>query len=324
MERLDAFMARANAAYYATHDPFADVTTAPEISQAFGELLGLWAAVVWQSMGAPDPVILAEAGPGRGTLMADALRATARMVPGFAAARRVHLIETSPALRAAQATRIPDAIWHGSVDDLPPGPLLFLANEFLDALPIRQFVRRGEAWTERHVHDGQFVELPSMPPPRDGDICNGEIGETCEPALTLVATLAARITQAGGAALFIDYGPSESAPGDSLQALHAGRPADPLADPGSADLTAHVDFQSLATTASAAGATVHGPIPQGAFLTRLGLVQRTATLARTLPAARASAMMQTAHRLIEPDRMGRLFKAMAICHPALPTPPGFP
>jgi SAM-dependent MidA family methyltransferase len=319
MERLDAFMARANAAYYATHDPFADFTTAPEISQAFGELLGLWAAVVWQSMGAPTPVILAEAGPGRGTLMADALRATARMVPAFAAARRVHLIETSPTLRAAQAIRIPDAIWHDRADDLPPGPLLFLANEFLDALPIRQFVRHGDRWTERHVQDGQIVELPAESPPRDGDIV-----ELCEPALALVTALATRITQASGAALFIDYGPSGSAPGDSLQALRAGRPADPLADPGSADLTAHVDFQSLATAASAAGASVHGPIPQGAFLTRLGLVQRTTTLARTLPPARASAMMQTAHRLIEPDRMGRLFKAMAICHPALPSPPGFP
>lgn len=318
MERLDAFMARANAAYYATHDPFADFTTAPEISQAFGELLGLWAAVVWQSMGAPDPVILAELGPGRGTLMADALRASGRTVPGFAAARRVHLVETSPALRAAQAMRIADATWHDDMAALPPGPLLLLANEFLDALPIRQFVRRGAAWAERFVQDGRFVEVPAEAPGRDGDVV-----EICEPARALVAALAGRIGRDGGAALFIDYGPAESAPGDSLQALRNGRPADPLAEPGSADLTAHVDFQALAAVAAAAGAAVHGPIAQGAFLTRLGLVQRTGMLARTLPVARASAMMQTAHRLIEPDRMGRLFKAVAICHPGLPPPPGF-
>ena len=311
-------MARANAAYYATNDPFADFTTAPEISQAFGEVLGLWAAVVWQAMGAPAPVILAEAGPGRGTLMADALRATGRMVPPFAAARQVHLIETSPALRTAQAARIGEATWHDDIAALPAGPLLLLANEFLDALPIRQFVRTHSGWAEHFVQDGRFIAVPANPPPRDGDIV--EIGEA---ATGIVATLAARIVRHGGAALFIDYGPAESAPGDSLQALRNGKSADPLADPGSADLTAHVDFQALADAARQEGAAVHGPIPQGIFLTRLGFVQRSFALARTQPPARASAMMDSANRLIEPDRMGRLFKAMAVCHPGLPPPPGF-
>ena len=327
MERLDAFMARANAAYYATRDPFRDFTTAPEISQAFGEILGLWAAIVWQSMGRPANPILAEAGPGRGTLMQDALRAITRMVPDFAATLHVHFVETSPALRATQATHVPNAIWHDSLSDLPAGPLILLANEFLDALPIRQFVRRGPVWTERFVDGGAFVEQPSPPPRMEApgmEAPDGATVEHADAAHALVAALAARLATTGGAALFIDYGPAESAPGDSLQALRHGKPADPLAAPGHADLTAHVDFQALATTARANGAAVHGPLPQGIFLTVLGLVQRTGALARTLPPARAGMMMQSASRLIEPDLMGRLFKAMALSHPALPSPPGFP
>src|ERR1700688_4819777 len=163
-ERLDHFMARANAAYYATHDPFADFTTAPEISQVFGEILGLWAAVTWDHIGRPDPVLLVEAGPGRGTLMADALRAIKEVAPAFGSALRLHLIETSPRLRALQAVRLPDAVWHDGLDTLPDAPLLLLANELLDALPIRQFVRRGEVWMERFVEDGQFVEMAMEAP----------------------------------------------------------------------------------------------------------------------------------------------------------------
>lgn len=320
-ERLDRFMARANAAYYATHDPFADFTTAPEISQAFGEILGLWAAIVWRSMGSPAQIILAELGPGRGTLMADALRAIARAAPDFSAALRLHLIESSARLRAIQATTLPSATWHEGVESLPPGPLILVANEFLDALPIRQFVRRKAGWMERHVAGGAFVELPAAPPGRDA--ATGKTVEICEPALALAVMLGARLAAQGGAALFLDYGPAESAAGDSLQALRAGRPADPLAAPGTADLTAHVDFLSIATAARAAGAAVHGPLPQGVFLTRLGLVQRSQNLARSLPPRQAAAMMAAAQRLVQPDRMGRLFKALAICHPGLPIPPGF-
>jgi SAM-dependent MidA family methyltransferase len=322
IERLDRWMARANAAYYASRDPFADFTTAPEITQVFGELLGLWAAVVWQSMGAPDPVVLAEAGPGRGTLMADALRAITRTMPAFRTALRLHLVETSPSLRAVQATRL-DAIWHDSIDTLPAGPRLLLANEFLDALPIRQFVRRGDGWTERHVQAGRFVELPAIPPVPHRAAAEGETVEVNETSNALVAALARRIVADGGAALLLDYGPARSAPGCSLQALHAGRSADPLASPGSADLTAHVDFQAIAEAAEAAGASVHGPLPQGVFLTRLGLFQRSGVLARTLPPARGTAMIEAARRLAEPDRMGMLFKALAVCHPGLPPPPGF-
>ena len=321
MERLDHFMARANAAYYADHDPFRDFTTSPEITQVFGELLGLWAAVTWEAMGRPDPVLLAECGPGRGTLMADALRATARVAPAFHAAQRLHLVETSPRLRAIQTAALPGATWHDGIGTLPPGPLLLLANEFLDALPIRQFVRRGAGWAERHVADGAFTEQPASDPGLHA--ADGEVAELCEPARAIAAALAGRIAREGGAALFLDYGPAASAAGDSLQALRAGRPADPLAAPGQADLTAHVDFAALAHAARDAGAAVHGPVPQGLFLARMGLFQRTGNLARTQPPGRAAGLIQAAQRLAEPNRMGRLFKALAVCHPGLPTPAGF-
>ncbi len=380
-ERLDRFMARANAAYYATHDPFADFTTAPEIAQAFGEILGLWAAVSWELLGRPDPVLLAEAGPGRGTLLADALRAIGKVAPGFAGALSLHLIETSPRLRAAQAAALPGvwaarATWHDSLDSVPEAPLLLLANEFLDALPIRQFVRDDGAWTERHVAAGAFVTRPAplgeagvpaalpawvgsgapgptAPPatgdrrevgdrrprheshvggdgrarddgrPEGNDQAAGEIVEVCEAAHAFVGALAARLTRHPGAALLLDYGPAAPATGDSLQALRAGRPADPLAAPGEADLTAHVDFPGLARRARAAGAAVHGPLAQGVLLTRLGLFQRTDRLARGQPPARAAGLIAAARRLAEPHRMGRLFKALALCHPDCPTPPGF-
>ena len=308
-------MARANAVYYAECDPFADFTTAPEISQVFGELLGLWAAVVWRSMGSPAQVILAEAGPGRGTLMVDALRAIGRTTPDFAAALRLHLVETSPRLRAVQASRL-EAVWHDRVEDIPAGPMILLANEFLDALPIRQFVRR-ELWCERYVDDGAFVERPTdatLPAHPDGTVL-----ERCDAALELASQLGRRLAEQGGAALFLDYGPAESAPGDSLQAVRFGAFADPLVEPGSADLTAHVDFQAFAK----AGGHAYGPVQQGVFLARLGLLQRTGVLARTLQLADAARMMQSAQRLAEPDGMGRLFKALALCDPALPPPPGF-
>jgi SAM-dependent MidA family methyltransferase len=317
-ERLDAFMARANATYYATHDPFADFTTSPEISQVFGELLGLWAAVTWEAMGRPDPVVLAEAGPGRGTLMRDALRAVRQATPGFAGALSVHLIETSPRLRAQQRALVPDATWHDRLETVPEGPAILLANEFLDALPIRQFVRTDGGWAERFVEDGAFVLVPAPDVAAEGDVV-----ERGEAALAWVATLARRIVRAGGAALLLDYGPERSATGDSLQALRDGRFADPLAAAGEADLTAHVDFEALAHAARQQGAAVHGPEPQGKLLIRLGLFQRTDRLARLQPPSRAAALIEAARRLAEPAAMGRLFKAMALCHPALPIPEGF-
>jgi NADH dehydrogenase [ubiquinone] 1 alpha subcomplex assembly factor 7 len=322
MQRLDRFMAAANARYYAAGDPFREFATAPEICQAFGEVLGLWAATVWEGIGRPAPVLLVELGPGRGTLMADALRAVAKVAPGFRAALRLHLVETSPSLRAVQERLLPGASWHESFAEIPPGPVLLLANEFLDALPIRQFVRRPSGWTERFVGaGGRFIERPAAPPGRDAP--EGGVVELCEPALLLAARLGARLRATPGAALFLDYGPAASAAGESLQALRGGLPADPLAAPGTADLSAHVDFQAFAAAARAAGAAISGPVAQGLFLTRLGLFQRLDRLARGRSPAAAAALIAAGRRLVEPDAMGRLFKVLGLAHPDAPELPGF-
>jgi NADH dehydrogenase [ubiquinone] 1 alpha subcomplex assembly factor 7 len=325
-ERLDRFMARAAAAYYAVRDPFGaagDFITAPELTQAFGECLGLWAAVTWEAMGRPDPVLLVELGPGRGTLMADALRAAAEMAPGFRAALGLHLVETSPRLRAAQAARLGEATWHDDLATLPPGPAIVIGNEFLDALPIRQFIRRGDAWMERFVEAGRFVEAPSADAtPLPEDAADGAIQEVNEAARAVAATLGARLSAEGGAALFLDYGPAEAGFGDSLQAMSAHGVADPLGPAGEADITAHVDFAALAAAAREAGAAAQGPLPQGVFLGRLGLFSRAAMLARLDPRG-AGRHLAAAQRLTAPEHMGRLFKALCLCHPRLPTLPGF-
>jgi NADH dehydrogenase [ubiquinone] 1 alpha subcomplex assembly factor 7 len=323
-ERLDRFMARANAIYYGTRDPFADFTTSPEISQVFGEIIGLWAAVVWQLIGRPDPVLLVEAGPGRGTLMADALRAVRLAAPDFAAALRVHLIENSVRLRGAQATRVPDATWHDDLATVPEQPMILVANEFLDALPIRQFVRRGAGWTERFVDAGRWIErgadIAEVPPGRIA--ADGDIVEVNQPARDFVAAIARRLTRRDGVALLLDYGPEQSAAGDSLQALAQKRPVDPLVHAGSADLTAHVDFADLAGVARFNGAAVQGPVTQGAFLTALGLLQRTGRLARGRTPQEASALIEAARRLADPAAMGQLFKVLAVCSPGCPALPG--
>ena len=322
-ERLDHFMARAAAAYYAARDPFQDFATSPEISQAFGECLGLWAAVTWQAMGRPDPVLLVECGPGRGSLMADALRAIAEMMPDFRVALQVHLVETSPRLREAQAAKLGAAgvTWHEDVGTLPEAPMILLANEFLDALPIRQFIRGADGWRERHVLAGRFVELNSdvaLP----ADAPEGAVCEVNQAALGFAAWLGVRVARHGGAGLLIDYGPAEGGFGYSLQAMRAGQPVDPLSAAGEVDITAHVDFAAVAAAARAAGAVTHGPLPQGVFLQRLGFITRAAMLARLDP-RRAQAQLAAAHRLTAPEAMGRLFKALALCDSRLPIPAGF-
>jgi NADH dehydrogenase [ubiquinone] 1 alpha subcomplex assembly factor 7 len=307
-ERFDHFMARANQAYYATHDPFQDFTTAPELTQVFGELLGGWARVVWTMMGADQNIILAEAGPGRGTLMADALR----VWPGA----NVHFIEMSHRLRAEQAHRVPHATWHDSLQTVPGERMILLANEFLDALPVRQFIRREDGWRERYVENSAYTEQPTdMTLPDDPP---GTVREINEAAQEFVQDIARR----QAVALFIDYGPAETAPGESVQAIRGGKYADPLAEPGSADITAHVDFAALAAAARAAGAAAQGPVKQNAFLTALGLMQRTDMLAQKSPAY-AEKLKLAARRLTAPEAMGSLFKVLAICPLDFPTLPGF-
>jgi SAM-dependent MidA family methyltransferase len=317
--RLDHFIAQANAQYYAAHDPFADFTTSPEISQMFGEILCVWAIATWHRLSRPAPFLLAEAGPGRGTLMADIIRTAEKAAPDFRAAAQVHFIETSPTLRAHQASAVPDATWHDNPDTLPAGPMILLANEFLDALPIRQFVCRPSGWTERYVADGAWVEEPltdsSIVPPRPG-LHDGAMVEINEPARAFVADIASRIVRQPGAALFIDYGPAASAAGDSFQAIARRRMSNPLAEPGHADLTAHVDFADLAIQANRVGAQTHGPLAQSAFLGRWGLFDRAGALAALRP-DHAASIQQAAHRLTDPSQMGMLFKVLAL------TPPGW-
>jgi SAM-dependent MidA family methyltransferase len=327
------FMAEAVSHYYSGRDPFGsagDFTTAPEISQMFGEMVGLWCAVVWQGMGQPGRVVLAELGPGRGTLMADLLRAAAT-VPAFRAAVEVHLVETSLALRKRQRATLKGVrvTWHQRFEDLPAGPLLLVANELFDALPIRQFEKRGERWHERLVGLDPagalaFVTGPAVEPPLAPAVLaapEGSVAELCQPGRALAAAIAARVAEQGGAARLVDYGPAASAGGDSRQALKRHRFHPVLETPGEADLTAHVDFQALA---EAAGITqAWGPLTQGEFLGRLGIAARAGLLARSGGPKVLAEVTAQLRRLIDPAEMGTLFKALAIAHPNLPVPPGF-
>ncbi len=329
--------------YYSTRDPLGergDFITSPEISQMFGELVGLWSALVWQTMGSPASVRLIELGPGRGTLMADAL-AAARVVPGFAAAARVHFVEVSPALRARQketmAARAPSVAveWHDFVGDVPEGPAIILANEFFDAMPVRQFKRAPDGWHERLVdatEDGRFVfalsdvRQPLVPPSWDdllGDVPEDGVIEVSPAACAMAGLVAERVARAGGAALIIDYGALASAPGDTLQAVRAHGFDDPLAAPGEADLTAHVDFAALAHVGARAGVRALGPVSQGAFLKRLGIAARAEILMRNAQPEIARDVKLALHRLCAPEAMGTLFKVLGYIHPALPEPPGF-
>jgi len=318
--------------YYATRDPFGaagDFTTAPEISQMFGELLGLCLAQTWLDQGSPTPFTLAEIGPGRGTLMADVLRGTV-LVPGLHAAARVTLIEASPTLRAVQARTLGGhpVTWLDHAADLPEAPLFLLANEFFDALPIRQFTRDPAGWRETlvtasrdHLH---FALGPATPlallDHRLDDTAPGDIVEVCPAAAPIMATFADRIQRHGGAAIVIDYGNWRSL-GDTLQALRAHAFADPLAEPGDADLTAHVDFQALA---QAAAPCPHSAMTdQRTLLTRLGIAHRSAILARKLRGASLESHLAATHRLTDPSEMGTLFKALALYAPGTPVPPGF-
>ena len=311
-----------------------DFVTAPEISQMFGELIGLWCAERWQALGAPERVILAELGPGRGTLISDALRA-AQSVPGFSDAIELHLVEISPALREAQRARLADTTvqWHDDLTSLPDGPLLLIANEFFDALPIHQFVGAEDAWHERLIGalpDGELIFHEASGPTLSAAIVRklgappapGEVAEISPVAISLADAIGARLVDGPGAAIIIDYGRSGMI-GESLQAVGRHEFRDVLASPGDCDLTAHVDFAALSRTASEAGADVYGPVGQGAFLLALGIEMRAAALAQSATPKQAEDIEAALNRLIAPDQMGHLFKALALTSPGQATPPGF-
>lgn len=311
--------------YYTTRAPFGargDFITAPEISQMFGELLGLAIAQAWMDQGAPAPFVLAELGPGRGSLMRDALRAT-RRVPGFHAAARLHLVEASPALRAVQRDALSghDVTWSDTPGDLPEAPLFLIANEFFDALPIRQFHRRGVRWHERMValdaagrlQFGLGPDLPdkALPARLVRQTPRPEIVETCPAASPIATQIGRRIARNGGAAIIIDYG-EEISTGDTFQAMRAHSHVDPLAEPGRADLTAHVDFGALAQAATAAGAVRTKLVPQGVFLERLGITHRAQALARQMTGAALESHVAAHRRLTHPAEMGSLFKCLGL------------
>ena len=342
---VDRFMALALGhpalGYYRTRDPLGtsgDFTTAPETSQMFGELIGAWAATVWLTLGAPAPVHLVELGPGRGTLLADALRA-ARRLPTFFDAIDLHLVETSPVLREAQRARLAacgrPAAWHEALDAVPPGPALVLANEFFDALPVRHYVHGPRGWHERLVGlspASDRLAFGLAPEPEPAITLAAPQGAMLEIGLagqTLAQGLATRLVRDGGAALVIDYGYTVPAFAETLQATKRHRFVDPLAEPGEADLTTHVDFAGLTRAARAHGARVHGPVSQGRFLRDLGIAERAVTLKRHASAAQAEDIDAALVRLVEagtPERpgMGELFKVLCITAPDVPTPPGFP
>ncbi|MFC4725495.1 class I SAM-dependent methyltransferase [Glycocaulis abyssi] len=328
------------AGYYATRDPIgagSDFITAPEISQMFGELLGLWAAQCWQDMGAPESLVLAELGPGKATMMADMLRA-GRAVPGFADALKISLVEASAALKMVQGqtlARVGVPVgWAKSLETIPAGPGIIFGNEFLDCLPVRQAVRVEGQWRERCVtlhpdDESRFAFVTGPVIAEDDPFIPDALRASPDGALVelrpgdaqVVDALAARFSEHPGHALFIDYGPAVSEPGDTLQAIRAHQKVDPLDAPGTADLTARVDFDTLARRARSAGLDVYGPVEQGAFLKGLGMEQRAAALAASRPDQRGTIARQL-HRLTADDEMGVLFKVIALSAPGMPAPPG--
>ncbi len=319
--------------YYTTRDPLGasgDFTTAPEISQMFGELLGLCLAQAWIDQGAPARFALAELGPGRGTLMADCLRAT-RGVAGFHDRAEIHLVEASPALRARQEAALRGHVvqWHEDVAGLPADlPLFLVANEFFDALPVRQFLRDGEGWRERMVttRDDRLafaLAPPSRPAALDHRLADTRAGDLVElrPAADpIIAAIAARIGAHGGAAIIVDYGGARSL-GDTLQAVRGHRREDVLSSPGAADLTAHVDFGALCDAAE--GLVCTGLTPQGVLLERLGITERARVLVRKMEGPGLEAHIAAHRRLTHPEEMGTLFQALALHPPQAPPPPGF-
>lgn len=321
--------------YYMSRDPFGgrgDFITAPEVSQIFGELIGVWCAAGYQMMGAPERFALVELGPGRGTLMSDVLRA-AKVMPGFLKAAEVHLVETSPLLRQNQKIKLGSAgapvSWHEGFESVPEMPLILLANEFFDALPIRQVQKSGEDWMERVVglEAGQLalgVAHKETPPAFAGaDAGPGAIAEISTIRDHVAEMIGARVARHGGCGLIVDYGHARSAPGDTLQAMSKHGYVDVLHQPGQCDVTSHVDFESLARAFETGGAKAYGPVPQGPFLHAMGLEVRAQKLKEKAMSRQKRLIDSAVERLAGREQMGALFKVLAITHPDSPMPAPF-
>lgn len=335
---LDRFMQQAltdpECGYYTRLDDIGakgDFITAPEISQMFGELIGLWLADMWMRMGSPEGAVVAELGPGKGTLMADALRAVQRAAPELLVKCQLWLVEASPRLREVQGQRLQAYApnWAETVEDLPESPLLLIANEFLDALPVRQITWRGDHWRERAVGlDEDALAIVEIDP--QGDIpkelppmTEGEVLEISPVRSAAVRTVAAQIATQGGAALLIDYGHELTVPGDTLQAMKAHEFHPLLETPGEADLTAHVDFAALARAARQDGLNILGPIGQRQFLLRLGIEARLAQLLKNAETDAVNGLTMGFRRLTDPTHMGHLFKVLCLVQEQIGVPTGY-
>ena len=335
---LAAYMAEClmhpNHGYYQKEKVFGlegDFTTAPEVSQMFGEMIGLWLADRWIKMGKPEAFSLVELGPGRGTLMADILRATSP-VEEFQDAVSIHFVETSRQLRALQAEKVPLATWHDSFSGLPPAPTLVVANEFFDALPIHQYEKRDDKWHERLVGtDGDNLGFMLGPCGAQFALIDdslkggpeGSILEVCPSALSVIGDIADHLNLHGGAALMIDYGYRRAASGDSFQALQKHTYVDAFEAPGNADLTAHVNFETLKKAAMEKGLNSFGPTTQGMFLMAIGLGARAQVLAADTESSQQQQILNDLKRLTSPEEMGTLFKVLALQPHDLAPPPGF-
>lgn len=299
--------------YYMTRDPFGalgDFTTSPEISQVFGELIGVWLLNSWAALGSPKKFALVELGPGRGTLMADILRAV-KAVPEFAKAAELHLVETSPVLRALQREKLGDVVWHDTVESLPAMPCFIIANEFFDALPIQQFENRAGRWFQRCIGYGEGKLKMGLVPaaPMPGDVGLHEISPVSK---AIAEDLGSHIAKNGGVALIIDYGHLKTAVGDTLQAMRKHAFVSVLDGPGEADITAHVDFENLAKSFISGGVDLLPMLTQGQFLRAMGLDLRTEKLAAKLSGQAAQDFVAASRRLADADQMGNLFKVMAV------------
>ena len=323
--------------YYNSRIPFGkkgDFITAPEISQFFGELVGAWCIQCWMELGRPDKFRWVELGPGRGTCMADMMRTARKIAPDFLQAASIHLVESSPILREEQRRSLEgDIAWHTDVQDIPEGPTIIVANEFFDALPIRQFIKTDDGWHERVIGlsgeqlcfglSPERVPQATIMPPTNADGPAGQIFERSPVSQSIAANLGERVSRSGGAGLIIDYGHTRSGLGDTFQAVRAHKRAHVLEDPGTCDLTAHVDFEQLGKSLSASGAACFGPIDQGVFLDRLGIHARLNQVTNALDNVKASELRSGVDRLTKADKMGTLFKVLGFTGEAGLVPAGF-